>query len=81
MAEYTPMSDTSSCLREALVERDLLRRRITQMQEQSNQDEAKRRALVHDLAVAKSAIFALQDSLYTRDQQIARLVGREAVQL
>ena len=76
LAESAKVERLHAMERETLVERDILRRRITQMQEQSNRDEEKKRFLVHDLAVAKSAITALQDSLYVRDQQIACLIGR-----
>ena len=73
MAEYTPLSDTSTCLREAQVERDLLRRRLHQMQEQSNRDEDKNRALNAQLKVARSTISALEEIVSKRDETIAEL--------
>lgn len=74
MAEYTPISDTSTALREALVELDILRKRISEVQAESGRVEELRRGLTRELAVARSTIDALQESLYTRSQQISYLL-------
>lgn len=76
MAEYTPMSDTSTALRDALVERDLLRCRLTQMQEQSNRDEEARRGLARGLKVTRSALRSVMESLADRDEEIQQLKNR-----
>ena len=73
MAEYTPMSDTSTALREALVERDILRAGITRMQAESNRAEEKRRGAVEELKVTHSALRSVMESLAARDKEIAGL--------
>jgi hypothetical protein len=71
------MSDTSTCLREALVERDLLRRRLTQMQEQSNRDEEKRRTIARDLHDALLTIRAQARALGDAQDELARYLHEE----
>ncbi len=78
MSEYTPMSDTSTCLREALVERGLVRRRLHDMQEWSNQDEQKNRDLKRELAVTRSALTAIMETVARRDERIRTLEEADA---
>jgi serine/threonine protein phosphatase PrpC len=57
------MSDTSACLRDALLERDIMRQRVAELQRLSNRDEEARRALARELRDARLTIAAQERAL------------------